>query len=63
MYKRQAKELILDLRRALAEPDGNYVIIGAVPSAGGVGESTTVVMDENDIEKLRNCLLYTSRCV
>lgn len=56
-----AKELIMDLRRALAEPDGNYVIIGAVPSVGGVGDSTTVVMDENDVEKLRNASLNKKR--
>jgi len=54
-----AKELIMDLRRALAEPDGNYVVIGAAAAAGaagvaaGVGDSTTVVMDEQDVEKLR----------
>lgn len=41
----------------LAEPDGNYVVIGAVPAMGGVGDSTTVVMDENDVEKLRNASL------
>lgn len=53
-----AKELIMDLRRALAEPDGEYVVIGPVPavsSAGkkSVGDSTTVVMNENDIQHLR----------
>ena len=56
-----AKELIMDLRRALAEPDGNYVVIGAVSPSGGVGESTTVVMDENDVQKLRNASLHKDR--
>jgi len=51
-----AKELIMDLRRALAEPDGNYVVIGGA-AAAGVGDSTTVVMDEKDVEKLRNASL------
>lgn len=51
-----AKELIMDLRRALAEPDGNYVVIGGA-AAAGVGDSTTVVMDEEDVEKLRNASL------
>ena len=52
-----AKDLIMDLRRALAEPDGKYVIIGSavMPSAAvkGVGEGTTVIMNEHDIEHLR----------
>lgn len=52
-----AKELIMDLRRALAEPDGNYVIIGSAVARGGAGESTTVVMKEEDVEKLRNASL------
>lgn len=56
-----AKELIMDLRRALAEPDGNYVVIGAVTPSGGVGDSTTVVMDENDVQKLRNASLHKDR--
>ncbi len=54
-----AKELIMDLRRALAEPEGNYVVIGGGPAAGA-GDSTTVVMDENDVEKLRNASLHKS---
>ena len=55
-----AKELIMDLRRALAEPDGNYVKLGAgaatigAAASEGVGDSTTVVMNEEDLEKLRN---------
>ena len=53
-----AKELIMDLRRALAEPDGNYVKLGAAAGAAaaaeGVGDSTTVVMNEADLKKLRN---------
>lgn len=56
-----AKELIQDLRRALAEPDGNYVVIGTVTPSGGVGDSTTVVMDENDVQKLRNASLHKDR--
>lgn len=51
-----AKELIMDLRRALAEPDGNYVFIGSAMPAGvasGVGDSTTVIMNEEDIDHLR----------
>ena len=47
-----AKELIMDLRRALAEPDGNYVVIGTA-AMGGVSDSTTVVMNEEDVEKRR----------
>ena len=56
-----AKELIMDLRRALAEPDGNYVVTGTVTPSGGVGDSTTVVMDENDVQKLRNASLHKDR--
>ena len=56
-----AKDLIMDLRRALAEPDGNYVIIGAAAMAGGagvgVGDSTTVIMNEDDMEHLRKASL------
>lgn len=56
-----AKELIMDLRRALAEPDGNYVVIGAAAMAAGVatgvGDSTTVIMNENDMEHLRRASL------
>jgi serine/threonine-protein kinase len=52
-----AKELIMDLRRALAEPDGDYVTLGTAAAMGGAGDSTTVVMDENDVEKLRNASL------
>ncbi|WP_291236475.1 Stk1 family PASTA domain-containing Ser/Thr kinase, partial [Frisingicoccus sp.] len=56
-----AKELIMDLRRALVEPDGSYVVIGPAAMnnnlADGVGDSTTVVMDEEDIEKLRQASL------
>lgn len=54
-----AKELIMDLRRALAEPDGEYVVIGPTVGASvanarkGVGDSTTVVMNENDIDRIR----------
>ena len=52
-----AKDLIMDLRRALAEPDGKYVTIGSpvmpTSTAKGVGEGTTVIMNENDIEHLR----------
>lgn len=57
-----AKELIMDLRRALAEPDGNYVAIGAAAAvAGGVGDSTTVVMNEDDVAKLRRASLNKSK--
>lgn len=52
-----AKELIMDLRRALAEPDGNYVVIGSAVPVGGAGDSTTVVMNEDDVEKLRHASL------
>ena len=56
-----AKELIMDLRRALVEPDGSYVVIGPAAMnnnlADGVGDSTTVVMDEEAIEKLRQASL------
>lgn len=59
-----AKELIMDLRRALAEPDGEYVVIGPVPtvaSAGrkAVGDSTTVVMNENDLAHIRKASVGT----
>lgn len=55
-----AKELIMDLRRALAEPDGNYVVIGTA-AMGGVSDSTTVVMNEEDVEKLRNASLNKNK--
>lgn len=55
-----AKELIMDLRRALAEPDGNYVVIGTA-AMGGVSDSTTVVMNEEDVEKLRNASLIKNK--
>ena len=55
-----AKELIMDLRRALAEPDGNYVVIGTA-AMGGVSDSTTVVMTEEDVEKLRNASLNKNK--
>ena len=51
-----AKELIMDLRRALAEPDGKYVVFGSAVAAGaasGVGDSTTVIMNEDDMDHLR----------
>lgn len=52
-----AKDLIMDLRRALAEPDGNYVVLSApvamASAARGVGDSTTVIMNEDDVEHLR----------
>ena len=59
-----AKELIMDLRRALAEPDGDYVVlgsaVGAGMAAGGVSDSTTVVMNEEDIEQLRHASINKS---
>ena len=52
-----AKDLIMDLRRALAEPDGAYVVIGSAAMGAhlhkGVGDSTTVIMNEKDMEHLR----------
>ena len=52
-----AKDLIMDLRRALAEPDGAYVVIGAPvmasPVSRGVGDGTTVIMNENDMAHIR----------
>ncbi len=55
-----AKELIMDLRRALAEPDGNYIVFGSPIPAGmnpGVGDSTTVIMNEKDMDHLRKASL------
>lgn len=43
-----AKELIADLRRVLAEPDGNYVVIGSA-----IADSTTIVMNEDEIQAMK----------
>lgn len=43
-----AKELIADLRRVLAEPDGNYVVIGSA-----LADSTTIVMNEDEIQVMK----------
>ena len=56
-----AKDLIMDLRRALAEPDGNYVVIGSAVPVGGASDSTTVVMNEDDVEKLRHASLNKNK--
>lgn len=37
------------------------MVIGTVTPSGGVGDSTTVVMDENDVQKLRNASLHKDR--
>lgn len=43
-----AKELIADLRRVLAEPDGNYVVIGSA-----LADSTTIVMNEGELQAMK----------
>lgn len=43
-----AKELIADLRRVLAEPDGNYVVIGSA-----LADSTTIVMNEDELQAMK----------
>ena len=50
-----AKELIADLRRVLAEPDGNYVVIGSA-----LADSTTIVMNEDEIQAMKR---QNGRCV
>lgn len=48
-----ASALIADLKRALAEPDGNYVMITDV-----VDDSPTIVMSKDDVEQLKKSTLH-----
>ena len=44
-----ASALIADLKRALIEPDGDYVVISDV-----VDDSPTIIMDKNEVDQLKN---------
>ena len=49
-----ASALIADLKRALAEPDGDYVMITDV-----VDDSPTIVMDKEDVDQLKKSALHS----
>ncbi|MCH5267857.1 MAG: Stk1 family PASTA domain-containing Ser/Thr kinase [Lachnospiraceae bacterium] len=51
-----AAALIADLKRALKEPDGDYVMITDV-----VDDSPTIVMDKDDVEQVKKSALHAEQ--
>ncbi len=45
------EELLLDLKRSLVDPDGDFVLTGG---AGAVGSDRTVVMSTEEIDRIKN---------
>ncbi len=51
-----ASALIADLKRALIEPDGDYVVISDV-----VDDSPTIIMDKNEVDQLKKSAILAEK--